>query len=145
MKPSGGHTHPSSDGSLPAALAVIAVAAIAVAVAGPVADAIATLLRAMIIIAAAVIAVAIAAFVALAVYRERRPRPGLPAHPHWMAGRAGPPHASAAPRRSALGQPGPLVIHLHLHGTSPMDVAEVLARQFLTIDCQDGGDRHATP
>jgi hypothetical protein len=145
MKPSGAHTHPPTGGSLPAALAVIAVAAIAVAVAGPVADAIAALLRVVIITGAATIALAIAALVAFAVYRARHPRSGPPAHPHWMAGRAGPPHASAAPRRPALGQPSPLVIHMHLHGTSPQDVAEVLARQFLTIDSQDGGDRHATP
>jgi hypothetical protein len=145
MKPSGAHTHPATGGSLPAALAVIAAAAIAVAVAGPVADAIATLLRAVIIIAAAVIAVAIAALVAFAVYRVRHPRPGLAAHSLWMAGRAGPPHASAAPRRTVLRPPSPPVIHLHLYGTSPQDVAEVLAHQFLTINCQDGGDRHATP
>jgi hypothetical protein len=62
-----------------------------------------------------------------------------------MARRAGPPHASAAPRQAALGQASPLVIHMHLHGTSSQDVAEVLARQFLTVNCQDGGDRHATP
>jgi hypothetical protein len=46
---------------------------------------------------------------------------------------------------SGLGQPSPLVIHMHLHGTSPHDVAEVLARHLLTIDSQDVGDRHATP
>jgi hypothetical protein len=137
MKPSGAHTHPSTDGSLPAALAIIVAAAIAVAAAGPVADAIATLLRAVIIIAATVIAVAIAALVAIAVYRARHPRPGLPAHPHRVAGRTGPPHANAAPRQAALGRPSPLVVHLHLHGTSPQDVAEVLARQFLTIEPQD--------
>ena len=33
----------------------------------------------------------------------------------------------------------PPVIHLHLHGTSPQDVAEVLARQPFTIDSQDRG------
>jgi hypothetical protein len=138
MKPSGAHTHPSTGGSLPAALAVIAAAAIAAAVAGPVVDAVAALLRAVIMIGAAVIAVAIAAFVVLAVYRARHPRPSLPAHPNWVAGRAGPPHASTAPRRAALGQASPLVIHLHLHGASPQDVAEVLARQLSTIDSQDG-------
>ena len=143
MKPSGAHTHPSTGGSLPAALAVIAVAAIAAAVAGPVVDAIAALLRAVIITGAAAIAVVIAALVALAVYRAHHPRPSL--HPHWVLGRAGLPHASAAPRQTALGQPSPLVIHMHLHGTSPQDVAEVLARQFLTTGSQDGGDRHATP
>jgi hypothetical protein len=145
MKPSGAHTHPSTGGSLPAALAVIAVAAIAAAVAGPVVDAIAALLRAVIITGAVTIAVVIAALVVLAVYRARHPRPGLLAHPYWVVGRAGPPHASAAPRQTALGQPSPLVIHMHLHGTSPQDVAEVLACQFLTIDSHDGGDRHATP
>jgi hypothetical protein len=145
MKPSGAHTHPSTGGSLPAALAVIAVAAIAAAVAGPVADVIAALLRAVIMIGAAVIAVVIAALVAFAVYRMRHPRPGLPAHPNWVAGRAGSPHASVAPCQAALGQASPLVIHMHLHGTSPQDVAEVLARHLLTIDSQHGGDRHATP
>jgi hypothetical protein len=145
MKPSGAHTHLSADGSLPTAIAVIAAAAIAVAVAGPVVDAIATLLRAVIIIGAAAITVVIAVLVVLAVYRVRHPRPSLPTHPHWMAGRAGPPHASAASRQAVLGQASPLVIHMHLHGTSPQDVAEVLARHLLTIDSQDGGDRHATP
>jgi hypothetical protein len=139
MKPSGAHTHPSTGGSLPAALAVIAAAAIAAAVAGPVADAIAALLRAVIIIAAALIAVATAALVAFAVYRARHPRPVLPAHPHWIAGRASPPHTGAAPRRTVLRQPSPPVIHLHLHGTCPQDVAEVLARQFRTIEPQDRG------
>src|SRR5215470_15676330 len=99
MKPSGAHTHPSTGGSLPAALAVIAVAAIVVVVAGPVADAVAALLRAVLIIGVAVISVAITALVAFAVYRARRPRIGLPAHPQWMAGRAIPPHATAAPHR----------------------------------------------
>jgi hypothetical protein len=119
MKPSGAHTHPSSDGSLPAALAVIAIAALAAAVAGSVVDAIATLLRAVIIIGAAVIAVAIAALVTFAMYRVRHPHPRLPAHPHWMAGRAGQLHTGAAPRQAALGQASPLVIHMHLHGTFP--------------------------
>jgi len=145
MKPSGAHTHPSTGGSFPAVLAVIVAAAIAVAVAGPVADAIAALLRAVIIIAAAAIAVAITALVAFAVYRARHSRPSLPAHPHWMAGRAGPPHASTVPRRPALEQASPPAICLHFHGTSPQVVAEVLARQLFTINCQDGGDRHATP
>lgn len=143
MKPSGAHTHPPSGSGLPAALAVIAVAAIA-AVAGPVLDAVAALLHAVILIGAVTIAVAIAALVALAVYRAHRPRSGS-AHSRWLAGRAGPPHLSAAPRRAALGQASPPVIHLHLRGTSPQDVAEVLARHFLTIDSQDGGDRHPTP
>jgi hypothetical protein len=139
MKPSGAHTHPSTGGSLPAAVAVIAIAAIAVTVAGPVVNAIAALLRAVIITGAAAIAVAVAALVALAVYRARHPRPGLPAHPHWMADRAGPPHTGAAPRRTVLRQPSPPVIHLYLHGTCPQDVAEVLARQFRTIEPQDRG------
>jgi hypothetical protein len=143
MKPSGAHTHPSSDGGLPAALALIAVAAIAVAAAGPVVNAIAALLRAVILTGIALIAVAAAALLAFAVYRARHPGHGQPAH--WMAGRAGPPHLSTAPRQAALGRPNPPVIHLHLHGTSPQDVAEVLARQLFTIDSQDGGDRHATP
>jgi hypothetical protein len=102
-------------------------------------DAIAALLSAVIIIGAAGIAMAIAALVALAVYRVRHPRLGLPAHPPWMAGRASSPHASAAPRQAALGQASPLVIHMHLHGTSSQDVAEVLARHLLTIDSQDRG------
>jgi hypothetical protein len=144
MKPSGAHTHPSSGSSLPAALAVIAAAAVAVAAAGPVADAIASLLRAVIITGAALIAVAVAALVALAIYRARH-SPGLPPHPPWVTGRAGWPHIHETPRRTALGRPNPPVIHLHLHGTSPQDVAEVLARQFLTTEPQDGGDRHATP
>jgi hypothetical protein len=138
MKPSGAHTHSPSGDSLPAGLAVIAAAAIAVAAAGPVVDAVAALLRAVIITGAAVIAVALVALVAFAVYRMRHPRPGLSAHPHWVPGRAGPPHASAAPRRDALGQASPPVIHLHLHGTSPQDVAEVLARQLFTTDSHDG-------
>jgi hypothetical protein len=145
MKPSGAHTHPSTGGSLPAALAVIAVAAIAAAAAGPVVDAIAALLRAVIITGAVTIAVVIAALVVLAVYRARHPRPGPPARPLWLAGRASQLHTGAAPRRTALRQPSSPVIHLHLHGTSPQDVADVLARQFLTIEPQDGGDRHATP
>jgi hypothetical protein len=138
MKPSGAHTHPPSGGSLPAALAVIAATAIAVAAAGPVADTIAALLRAVILIGAAVIAVAIVGLVASAVYRARHPRPGQLARSPRLAGRAGPPHVSTAPRRAALGQASPPVIHLHLHGTSPQDVAEVLARQLFTIDSQDG-------
>jgi hypothetical protein len=138
MKPSGAHTHPPAGGSLPTALAVIGTAAIAVAVAGPAVRAIAALLRAVIITGAAAIAVAIAVLVVLAVYRARHPRPGPPAHPPWLAGRASPPHTGAASRRTALRQPSPPVIHLHLHGTSPQDVAEVLARQFLTIEPQDG-------
>ena len=145
MKPSGAHTHPPAGGSLPPALAVIAAAAIAVAVAGPVADAIAALLRAVIITGAATIALAIAVLVVLAVYRARHSRPGLPAHPNWAAGRAVPPHASTVPRRPALEQASPPAICLHFHGTSPQVVAEVLARQLFTINCQDGGDPHATP
>jgi len=136
MKPSGAHTHPPAGGSLPAALAVIAIAAIAVAVAGPVVDAIAALLRAVIITGAAAIAVAIAVLV---VYRARHPRPGAPASSRWLAGRAVPPPAAPASSRTALGKAGPPVIHLHLCGTSPQDVAEVLARQFLTIDSPDRG------
>lgn len=136
MKPSGAHTHPSSGGRFPSALTVIAVAVIAVAVAGPVAAAITALLRAVVLIGAVTIAVAAAALITFAVYRARHPGHVLPAI--RAAGRAGPPHLRTAPSPAALGQPSPSVIHLHLHGTSPQDVAEVLARQLSTIDSHDG-------
>jgi hypothetical protein len=137
MKPSGAHTHPQPGSGLPAALAIITTAAVAASVAGPVVHAAAVLLRAVIIIVAATAAVVLTALTTFAVYRVRHPHPMLLARSPRAAGRTGPPHLSAAPRPAALGQPSPPAIHLHLHGTSPHDVAEVLARHFLTIEPQD--------
>jgi hypothetical protein len=139
MKPSGAHTHPHSSGSHTiAVVAVIAAAVLAATAAGPVVHAVAALLRAVIITVAATIVVAAAALVAVVMYRVRHPRRGLPADPPWLAARAARPQASSAASRAALVQPAP-AIHLHLYGMSAQDVAEVLARQPITIDGQDRG------
>jgi hypothetical protein len=126
MKPSGAHTHPGGGGTGGAVLVVLAVI-VAAAVARPVIDALAELVRLVLIAVAVTGGLALAGGTAFVVYRVRhrgavRVLPVPRAHPvTWQAAEPLP-----APQRPAI--EAPREVHLHFHGVSAEDVAELLAR-----------------
>ena len=109
---------------------VIAVAALAVKLAGPVLDAVGELVHVFLIVAAGILGVGAASLVGLLTWRWRRPRPDAArAMPPTLMARAAQPLPE--PQRSAAALPppeGPREIHLHLHGVTAEDVAEILDR-----------------
>jgi hypothetical protein len=128
-----GHTHGSGGGGLGTAVLVIVGAALAVKLAGPVLVAASELLQMVLIAAAVIVGVSAAGLVGLLTWRWHRrhtdaaratlPNPGAVSPLHGVA-RA----AQRLPEsRPAIEAPRPEV-HLHLHGISAEDVAEIIAR-----------------
>jgi uncharacterized membrane protein YraQ (UPF0718 family) len=127
--PDGAHTHGSGGSGLGEVLVIL----LAVALLGPaVAAAVAELLHLLIIVLAAVAALGAAGLAGLLAFRVRRRVED--------AARAGPPNLGAVSplHRTAraarpLPEPRPAIeaprqVHIHLHGVTPEDVAELVRR-----------------
>ena len=126
--PDGAHTHGNGGSGLGALLLAILGLALVASIAGPVVHAVAELVRVVLIAAAVILGLGLACGIALVAWRLRqgwvnRPRlvatvpPGLPK----------PAQALPAPPRSSTALPArPTESHLHLHGMSAEQVAEVI-------------------
>jgi hypothetical protein len=111
---------------------------LAVKLAGPVLSAVSELVQMVLIAAAVIVGVGAAGLVGLLTWRWRRtltdaarampPDPGAVSPLHGVA-RAAPPLPEPRP---ALGRPQE--VHLHLHGVTPADIADILARENLPQD-----------
>ena len=130
--PDGAHTH-GSGGGLGTAVLVVVGAALAVKLAGPVLAAVAELARVILIVAGVILGVGAAGLVGLLAFRMRHRLAGaarvMPPNP----GAVSPLHGVARAARP-LPQPRPAIerapeVHLHLHGVTPEEVAEVMRRQ----------------
>ncbi len=114
MRPSGAHTHPSGGAGALAALAA-AVAVIAAV----------KMLLAVLWLLAAILGLAVAAAVALAAWLNRR-EPSPP----WTVSQLQPPPAARAQPVRAQRRPaieGGQHVHLHLHGLTAEQIAQILA------------------
>jgi hypothetical protein len=138
MKPSGAHTHTDGGGGGGAVLAVIALVLVGAAIARPVAHAAEEVLRVVVLAAEILAGAAVAGlgtWAAIAIARNRKDRSAALPRPASTTGRVLPPAGRSAPR-SALPSPAP-ELHLHLHGVSPADVAELVRRNSLPTGQDD--------
>jgi hypothetical protein len=126
--PDGAHTHGSGGSGLGTALLVLFGAAVAVKLAGPVVATVSEIVYVLMIVVAVLAGVGAAGVVGVVLWRWRHPRPDAAraaALPPRVARGAPPP---PEPQRPAIEQPAEL--HLHLHGVSAEDVAEILRREL---------------
>jgi hypothetical protein len=112
-----------------AVAAVVGAAILAAAIAGPVAAAVAELARIVVITIAVLGGLALTGGAALVVLRLRQGRASRTTRVSFPRAvplaRAEP---LSAPRREAIGPSRP-ELHLHFHGVTAEDVAEIIARQ----------------
>jgi hypothetical protein len=126
--PDGAHTHGSGGSGLGTAVLVVLGAALAVRLAGPAVAAVGALVHVLLIAAAVVLGVAAAGLVGFIAWRWHRYR-----NPDAARTTALPPRMARAakpippPQQRAIERGGEL--HLHLHGVTAEDVAEIMRRQ----------------
>jgi hypothetical protein len=135
--PDGAHTHGHGGGGLGTALLVLAGAALAVKLAGPVAAAVGELVHVLLLVVAIVAGMAGTCLAGLLAFRVRRrldgaaraalPNPGAVSPLHGVA-RAAQPLPAPQPERRAIERPGESHWHVHIHGADAETIAQALRR-----------------
>ena len=149
MRPSGAHTHPEhgggAGGAAVAVLALMILAAFAkplLHVIGGLEHTLAELLRVLLVAAAVTIGTALVAGTALVVWKLRHAR-----RPARYTATVLPPRARPAPPVTVRQHPAvtarPAEVHLHLHGLTPEQAADAIARHAhqVTWPGLEGEDR----